>query len=75
MKLRLAAVLLVCIGGCKVASTDTVASPGRWQVIQTEYSLRSEKQPMLVDTYTGETWVQGWDSSHGYIWKPAEKRR
>jgi len=75
MKCALAAVLLIgnC-GGCKVASTDAVSSPGRWQVIQTEYSQRNEKQPILLDTYTGETWVPWWDSNKGYTWKRAERR-
>ena len=66
---------LLLAGGCKVASTEVAASPGRWQVIQTEYSQRNEKQPILLDTYTGETWVPWWDSNKGYTWKRAERRQ
>jgi hypothetical protein len=78
MKLLIATIFLIgiCSGGCKVSTNDApVASPGRWQVIQTENNQRNEKQPILLDSYTGETWVEGWDTNKGYIWKRIEKRQ
>ena len=63
---------LVCVG-CKVSTNQSAESPGRWQMIQTENSQRGEKQPILLDTYTGETWVLWWDSNKGYTWKRADR--
>jgi hypothetical protein len=59
-------------GGCKVATNDPPPSPGRWQVIQTEWG--SIKEAILLDTYTGETWAQHWDEKSGTSWKRAEKK-
>jgi len=74
MKLATATVLLLVLCcGCKVAPTDQVtASPGRWQVIQTEFG--NIKEAILLDTYTGETWAQNWDERNGTSWRRAERK-
>jgi len=63
---------LLVAGGCKVATNDAPPSPGRWQVIQTEFG--NIKEAILLDTYTGETWAQNWDEKNGTSWKRAEKK-
>jgi len=64
--------VLPLAGGCKVASTEVAASPGRWQVIQTEFG--NIKEAILLDTYTGETWAQNWDERNGTSWRRAERK-
>ena len=51
------------------SQSNVSASAGRWQVVQAEFTARSEKYPILLDTQTGETWLQTWDSTAGYVWK------
>jgi hypothetical protein len=65
-------------GGCRVASNDMASlppSPGRWQVIETENTQRGDKQPMLLDTSSGETWIETWDPNRGYYWRPVERKQ
>jgi len=65
---------LLMIGGCRVSSNEMASppsSPGRWQVIQTEYG--NAKQAVLLDTYTGETWTQTSSDARNFSWKPAKK--
>ena len=49
------------------SQSNASTSAGRWQVVQAEFTVRSEKYPILLDTQTGETWLQTYDGTAGYM--------
>ena len=74
--------LALVLSGCANSPTPQMPQPGsemsgRWRIIQAEYMSRErdEKSPILLDTQTGETWHQIWDTNRGLKWQKLTQDR
>jgi hypothetical protein len=60
------------LSGCAAPPVQQAGleTSGRWRIFQGEFksSDREEKRPILLDTQTGETWQQAWDTNRGLVW-------
>jgi hypothetical protein len=75
--MRIAAVvgalaLCAALVGCSAGRSEVLQA--RWEVVQAEYADRTDGTgAMLLDTTTGETWIQDWDANEGYYWKKMKR--
>ena len=67
------------LSGCAAPPVQQAGleTSGRWRIVQGEFksSDREEKRPILLDTQTGETWQEAWDTNRGLVWRRLTQER